>query len=302
MSDPQPASRPVVGVFWMLVTGALFVGVTALVKYLGPTIPAAQAAFLRYVIGFVFLIPMMRPLFQARLTGRHWRLFAIRGLAHSIGVALWFYAMARIPIADVTSLNYLAPIFVTIGAAVFLGEKLAFRRVMAVIAALVGALVILRPGLREIELGHYAMVIAAVVFGASYLLAKVLSDEVAPSVVVVMMSVWVAIGLAPMAAMDWVAPDGHALLVLSAVAFLATAGHYTMTLAFRAAPLTVTQPVTFLQLVWAVALGALFFNEGIDLGVVLGGGIIMASVTFITWREAVLKRRLRTPPSPATKL
>ena len=74
-----------------------------------------------------------------------------------------------------------------------------------------------------------------------------------------------------------------------------------MTLAFRAAPLAVTQPVTFLQLVWAVLLGALIFGEGVDIFVVLGGTVIVGSVSFISWREAMLKRRV-TPPVSATKV
>ena len=69
----------------------------------------------------------------------------------------------------------------------------------------------------------------------------------------------------------------------------------------RAAPVMVTQPVTFLQLVWAMLLGTLVFAEPLDFWVVMGGAIILASVTFITWREAVLGRRAITPPAPATK-
>ncbi len=286
----------------MLVTGVLFVGVTALVKTLGPVIPASEAAFLRYAIGMVFVLPVIRPILRARLTRRQWGLFAFRGLAHAGGVALWFYAMARIPIADVTAMNYLSPIYVTIGAALFLGEKLAFRRILAVVAALVGALIILRPGFREIGQGHLAMLGTAFVFGASYLLAKQLSAEISPSVVVAMLSVFVTIGLAPMAASVWVMPDWRALGILSAVACVATAGHYAMTLAFAAAPVTVTQPVSFLQLVWACLLGYFVFDEGIDLWVIVGGGVIIGSVTFITWRESVLKRRMRTPPAEITKI
>lgn len=301
MQEPRQA-RPVLGVFWMLVTGLLFVGVTALVKYLGPGIPAPEAAFLRYAIGFVFLIPLARPILRTRLTGRHWGLFTLRGLMHAIGVALWFFAMTRIPIADVTAMNYLAPIYVTLGAALFLGEKLAARRVIAVIVGLLGALIILRPGFREVGPGHLAMLAAALVFGASYLLAKRLTDETNAAIVVGMLSLWVTVGLAPMALVVWVPPTLDALVILTLVALLATAGHYTMTLAFAAAPVTVTQPVSFLQLVWAVALGALFFDEGVDLWVVIGGLVILSSVTFITWREAVLKRRPVTPPAPATKV
>lgn len=285
----------------MVVTGLLFVGVTALVKYLGTDIPAPQAAFIRYALGLVFLLPMIRPILRADLSAKQWGLFAARGLAHSIGVALWFFAMARIPIADVTAMNYLAPIYVTIGAALFLGERLALRRVLAVVVALIGALIILRPGFREIGSGHFAMLAAAVVFGASYLLAKLLTDQTNAVIVVGMLSFWVTLGLAPMAAHVWVTPDLHTILVLFVVACLATAGHYTMTLAFRSAPLTVTQPVTFLQLVWAVSVGTLFFGEAVDIWVVIGGLVILGSVSFMTWREAMLKRQI-TPAVPETKL
>ena len=250
----------------------------------------------------MFLIPLLRPMLATPLTRRQWGLFTLRGLAHSVGVALWFYAMARIPIADVTAMNYLAPIYVTLGAALFLGERLAARRVIAVIVGLLGALIILRPGFREVGPGHLAMLGAALVFGASYILAKMLTDETNAAIVVGMLSIWVTVGLAPMAIVVWVPPSLEALGILTLVALLATAGHYTMTLAFAAAPVTVTQPVSFLQLVWAVALGALFFDEGIDPWVVFGGLVLLGSVTFITWREAVLKRQMVTPPAPATKV
>lgn len=86
------------------------------------------------------------------------------------------------------------------------------------------------------------------------------------------------------------------------IASFATAGHYFMTLALQAAPVAVTQPVTFLQLIWATLLGALVFQEGIDIWVVAGGTLILAAVSFITWREAVLNRSGLTPPSLAPKL
>ena len=302
MPPPTDPSSPLFGVFWMVVTGVLFVCVTALVKVLGTRVPAAEAAFLRYALGLAMLVPVLGRLMRLRLDRGTWMLFGWRGLAHSVGVALWFYAMARIPIADVTAMNYLSPIYVTIGAALFLGERLAARRILAVVVALVGALIILRPGFREVGPGHLAMVFTAIVFGVSYLLAKILSQRCGAAEVVVMLSVSCTIGLAPMAALNWVTPTLWELAILAAVAVVATAGHYTMTLAFRAAPLAVTQPVTFLQLVWAVSLGVLVFGEPIDPWVIMGGTLIVAAVSFISWREAILKRRTLTPPAPATKL
>ena len=295
-------TRPLMGVFWMLVTGICFVMVTALVKTLGPRVPAAEAAFLRYALGLVFLLPMIRPMLRARLTRRQLGLFGLRGVAHTIGVIMWFYAMTQIPIAEVTAMNYLSPVYVTIGAALILGETLALRRILAIVAALLGAFIILRPGFREVNPGHIAMLATAIVFAVGYLTAKILSEEVSPAVVVGMLSVTVTIGLAPVAASVWVTPTLTELLILMGVATFATAGHYTMTLAFAAAPITVTQPVTFLQLVWAVLMGWLVFDEGVDIWVLLGGGLIIAAISFITWREAVLKRRAVTPTVNATKV
>ncbi|MDV4143728.1 MULTISPECIES: DMT family transporter [Shimia] len=295
-------ARPIVGVLWMLVTGVCFVMVTALVKYLGPSVPAPEAAFLRYALGLVFLLPMIRPLLRTRLTKRQIGLFGLRGVAHTIGVSFWFFAMTQIPIAEVTAMNYLSPIFVTIAAALFLGETLAVRRILAVIAALLGALLILRPGFRELSPGHIAMLGTAVVFSVGYLIAKIMSEEVSPAMVVAMLSVTVTIGLAPLAALVWVTPTLWEVLILFGVATFATAGHYTMTLAFAAAPITVTQPVAFLQLVWAVLMGWLVFDEGVDIWVLIGGGIIISAITFITWREAVLKRRAVTPSVNAPKV
>ena len=298
----QVEHKPLVGIFWMLVTGLCFVAVTALVKHMGPRVPPAEAAFLRYMLGLVFLLPMLPAVREARLTARQWKLFTLRGIFHCAGVILWFYSMTRIPIAEVTAMNYLAPVYVTLGAALFLGERLAVRRIAAVVIALIGAAVILRPGFRVVEPGHLAMLVAAVVFAGSYLLAKIMADEVKPTVVVAMLSIFVTIGLAPFALANWVTPSWNDLGMLFAVASFATAGHYTMTLAFAAAPVMVTQPITFLQLVWAVLLGALVFAEPVDLWVILGGGLILSSVTFITWREAVLKRAPITPTMPQTKL
>ena len=286
----------------MFVTGLCFVAVTALVKHMGSRVPPAEAAFLRYLLGLVFLLPMLKDLREAQLTPRQWKLFGMRGMFHAGAVILWFYAMTRIPIAEVTAMNYLSPVYVTIGAAIFLGEKLAMRRIVAILIALFGAAIILRPGFREVSSGHLAMLVTAIVFAGSYLTAKIMVGEVKPTVVVAMLSIFVPIGLAPFAITVWVTPSLNDLMLLFCVASFATAGHYTMTLAFAAAPVTATQPITFLQLVWAVLLGVIVFGEPVDVWVVFGGVVILASVTFITWREAVMKRSPVTPVMHETKV
>jgi drug/metabolite transporter (DMT)-like permease len=299
---PTDASRPVEGILWMLLTGLCFVAVTGIVRYLGTDLPAAEAAFLRYAVGVVLLLPALRGSFRRGFAPGAPRLFAIRGAVHALAVTLWFYAMARIPVAEVTAIGYLNPVMVTVGAALFFGEALAFRRIMAVVVALGGALIILRPGLREVGPGHLAQLCAAVCFAGSYLMAKRLSQLAPPATVVAMMSLTTTIGLLPLALAVWVPPTVVQTAWLGLVAVIATFAHYAMTRAFLAAPLTVTQPVTFLQLVWATLLGSLAFGEAVDPWVLVGGVVIIGAISYITWREARLRRLPVTPPVAATKV
>ncbi|MEM6620129.1 MAG: DMT family transporter, partial [Pseudomonadota bacterium] len=230
------------------------------------------------------------------MSGRTLGLFAIRGLAHGVGVMLWFFAMARIPIAEVTALNYLSPIYVAIGAALFLGERLAARRIAAILVAFLGAMIILRPGFQELNAGQTAMVIVAPIFALSYLLAKPLAMGSSAAVVVGMLTVCVTVVLAPFAIAVWVPVTVTEVFWLTIVAVFATAGHWTMTKALAAAPIAVTQPVTFLQLVWATTLGAVVFAEPVDAFILAGGAIIIAAVSFISYREWMLSRS--STPSP----
>jgi drug/metabolite transporter (DMT)-like permease len=245
----------------------------------------------------VFLLPMIPAVRRVSLTRRILALSGLRGLVHALGVICWFYAMTRIPIAEVTAMNYLNPVYVTVLAVLVLGERISVHRALAIVFALVGAMVILRPGFRELDPGHVAMLGTAGLFAVGYLVAKILADEVPAAVVVFLLSVTVPVVLAPVAWAVWVPVGWGDLGWLFVTAVFATGGHYAMTLAFRAAPLTVTQPATFLQLVWATALGALVFAEPVDPLVLLGGGMIIASVSYIAWREALLRRKVRAAGS-----
>jgi drug/metabolite transporter (DMT)-like permease len=294
--------KPVVGIAWMLASGLSFVVVTGVVRYLGTDLPAVQSAFLRFAWGVVFLLPALMSLARTGIPAGLARAIVLRGAVHTAAVTLWFYAMARITMAEVTAIGYLNPVCVTLGAALLFGEKLAARRLIAIGVALIGALIVLRPGVRVIEPGHWAQLAAAVCFAGSYLFAKSLSGKMSAGAVVGIMSVTVTLGLLPFALWVWVPVSMVQLAWLAVVALAATSGHYCMTRAFAVAPISVTQPVTFLQLVWASMLGYFAFGERVDPFVLLGGGVIIGAVSYITWREAQLKRRAVTPGVGAGKL
>ena len=276
----------------MVLTTILFVGVTATVRYLEGEVPAPQAAFLRYAIGTLLLTPSLITLIKIKPNKPLMSKFLLRGLVHSFGVTLWFYAMSVMPVAEVTAIGFLTYIFVSIGACIFLKEKLHKHRITAVIISFVGALIILRPGFKVIESGQFGMLMATVVFTASYLIAKIVSKERSSSEIVAMLSVFTTFFLIPSAIYSWEPISLEALLILAFTALIATIGHITMTQAIKAAPMVVTQPILFLQLVWASMVGLFLFDEQFDLYVIIGGTVIMICVCYVSYREHVLGKKI----------
>ena len=281
----------------MVVSGLLFVAVTITVRHLGSDLPAVEAAFIRYSFGLILLIPAMVKMRWRGLTRQSMSLYSLRGLAHGVAVMLWFYAMARIPIAEVTAIGYTTPIFTTIGAVLIFKERIHIRRLMAIVIGFVGTLIILRPGVVTIEVGSLAQLIAAPCFAISFLFAKKLTHTEDSRDILVMLSIFCTLVLLPGAILQWRTPTPTELMWLLLVAALATAGHYALTLSFARAPLTVTQPYAFLQLVWAIIFGYLIFAEIPDTWVVVGGVVIVGSVTYMSHREAMVARRAKRQSS-----
>ena len=278
------------GIFWMAVPGILFVAVTAIVRHLGTDMNAVQAAFIRYVFGLILLVPILFRIGNFARERKIMGLHAARGVIHGIGVMLWFFAMAKIPIAEVTALGFTAPIFTTLGAAFFLGEKLHLHRVGAVLIGFGGALIVLQPGFQAINIGSIAQLTAAPLFACSFLIAKRLTRTESSPAIVAYLSIFVTLTLLLPALMVWRTPTLIELGWLFAIAACATAGHVTLTQALKSADITVTQPIQFLQLVWATLLGLTLFGEQPEIWTWVGGGIIVASATYIARRETRTRR------------
>ena len=269
----------------MLGCGVCFVCLTGIVRYIGTDLPAPQQAFLRFAFGVPLLIPALVKIARAGMPRAAWPLFGMRGVVHVIAVIFWFYAMARLPVAEVTAIGYLNPVVVMLGGVLLFGERLGWLRAGTVGVALLGALVVLRPGLREVTDGHLAQVAAACFFAGSYLFAKRLSGLVPAGGIVAVLSVTATLGLLPFALAVWQPVSGAQVALLAGTAVLGTGAHYAMTRAFAAAPLAVTQPVTFLQIIWATLLGHLVFGEPVDPWVLAGAALIIAAISVSTVTE-----------------
>ena len=168
----------------MAASGLCFVGVAVLVRWVGTSLSAPQAAFIRYLFGTLMLAPVFIHLARGEVRVNAFRIIVVRGVLHALAVILWFFAMARIPMAEVTAIGYLTPIVVTVAAAVFLGERLQARRLVAVGIGFIGVLVILRPGFQTLSSGQLAQLATTPLFAASFVLTKKLTETDSNTVIV----------------------------------------------------------------------------------------------------------------------
>ena len=275
------------GLLWIVLAGLLFVIFVGLVRYVGNAIHPVQAAFIRYALGLIVLAPLFIRYGMGLLHTTHLSRHMWRGGAHAVAVMLWFYATTQLPLAEVTALSFVAPIFVVIGASLFLGEQLTPQRVIIVILGLIGVLIILRPGYIPIGYGAIAMLLAAPLFALSKLLTKFMVRDESSGTIVAHLSIFATLTMLLPAIYVWQQPTLNDMVVLAGTAIFATLSHLCLARGLRLVDVTVAQPVEFLQLVWSTLLGFVFFSEQPSLWVWLGAGVIVASATYIARHESV---------------
>ena len=178
-------SRVARGFAIAVVSGLFFTGLNASVKELAGEMPPLFVSWGRWIAGLVVIVPIL--LWRSGIRGlatRDLKLHCFRGLFHTGGYGLWYEAVVWLPLATMAALGFTGPIFVTLGAALFLGERVQARRWLAVAVGFVGMLVIARPGMTEMNPGIWMMLAAIPLIAGSNLVAKAVSGRDLPALVV----------------------------------------------------------------------------------------------------------------------
>jgi len=298
-----------VGMGYLVLSGLIFATFSAIIRALSSELHAAETAFIRYLFGFLFLLPIFLGSRRSELRTKRPLLHISRGMIHGCGVLLWFYAISKIPLAEVTALAFTSPVWATIGAFLILREKVHARRIIAVMLGLTGAMIVLfnlptsfqelSDNFSALGLGQLAILVSAPLFACSKIMTKRLTETENTTAIVAWLSLTVTFALAIPAIMVWKWPTLQEWFWLAVVAGLATTAHICMTRAWRAADISVTQPVEFLQLVWASLIGIYMFGETPTIGIWIGGAVIVGSATYIAQREAATRRQERAAEAKA---
>ncbi|MDJ0825218.1 MAG: DMT family transporter [Rhodobacter sp.] len=307
---PDPSKSNLWGVLCALAAFALFSSHDVIVKSLGGTYAPFQIVFFSVLFGFpLATLMLMRDPTSGHLRPVHPWWTALRTGATVVTASSGFYAFSTLPLTQVYAILFAAPLLITVLSIPVLGERVGLHRWAAVAVGLAGVLVVLRPGVVPLGLGHAAAIVAAVGAAvASVIVRKIGRDE--RSVVMLlypMVANFVAMGaVLPFVYRPLPAADLGALAVMSALAFAAM---LLLIAAYRRADAAIVAPMQYSQILWATVFGAVVFGETPDRHTALGAAIVILSGVYIVIREGranvsanqpVLRTRSRaaTPSTP----
>ena len=273
------------GITLMFVSTFFFASMHASIRHVSATIHPFEIAFFRSLFALVVVLPWFVRLGLEPLRTRRFGLHAARAAFNVFAMLSFFYALSIAPLSEVTALGFTAPIFATLLAAMVLGETVRLRRWTAIGIGFAGVLIILRPGFEQVGPGQLLVLFSSLIWACALLVIKTLSrTDSSVTITSYMALLMMPLILVP-AAFVWQWPDGGELLWLVLIGVLGGTGQLCVAEALHQADTAVVMPFDFCKLIWITVLAYLAFGEVPDRFTWLGGGVVFASVLYITYRE-----------------
>jgi drug/metabolite transporter (DMT)-like permease len=276
---------------WMVFFCFTMACLSGMIRHLSGTIPALEMVFFRNFFGWLFILPLVIHAGFSTLKTKRLKLHGIRALFGTAAMSCWFIGVTLIPLSEATALGFTVPLFTTLGAALVLGETVRLHRWIALIIGFFGALVIIRPGIEQIEIGTLVVLASAVFISSAVLMVKHLSSSEHPTTIVFYMGLFMSPISLIAAYGGWVWPQPEQYIWLVLMGGVATCGQLAMARAMRAADASVSMPFNFSHMIFASFIGFFFFDEALDVWAWTGAVIIFASTLYIVRREARLAKQ-----------
>lgn len=278
------------GIGWMLLATVLFVTMHMSIRQLSGEIHPFEIAFFRNFLGIFLLVGWFTRIgFGALKTGNA-SLHLARAAVNAVAMLCFFSSLSLAPFATVTALGFTSQLFAALGAVVFLGERFRLRRTLALGLGFLGVLAIVRPGFIAVGLGETLVLTSAVAWSIALLLIKTMSRTDSSWTITAYMNLLLTPITLAVAVFVWQWPSFVQFLWLAAIAVIGTLAQTALNQALREAEVAIVMPFEFLRLVWAGLIGVFVFHEMPGPWTWLGGAMIVASTSYIAYRESVLRR------------
>jgi drug/metabolite transporter (DMT)-like permease len=263
------------GALYMLGSALLFSVMGALIKIVSVRLPNEMVVFFRSAMGLLVLMPWLWHRGLHRLRTRHFGAQAARALAGLAAMYCFFYAIAHMPLAEATLLNYSTPLFVPFIAALWLGERVPAKLGWVLAVGFTGILFILKPGLALFTpvalIGLASGMFAAV---AMVGIRRLTRTEPAARIVFYFSAISTAVSAVPLL-WAWQAPDPGLWLLLVLMGLVASLAQLLLTRAYASAPAAQVGPFTYATVVFAALVGWAFWGEVPDGYSLFGAGLVV---------------------------
>ncbi|RMF08581.1 MAG: DMT family transporter [Alphaproteobacteria bacterium] len=273
----------------MLLTMFLFVSLDSLAKVMSASFPPLQLVWARYFFHALLVAVLIVPRGNVFRT-KHLGLQVARSTMIFAATFFYFSGLKFLPLAEATAILTLGPLLTVALAVPILGEQASLQRWVGVGCGLVGALIVIRPGLGVLHWAAIFPVMAAVCYGGYQVLTRYLAPHDQPLTSLAYSAVGGAIVASLVAPFDWVWPEPVDWLALVSLGVVGALGQYAVVRAWSAAPARVLAPFNYTNLIWAVIFGYLLFDQLPDVWTGVGAAIIVASGLYVMHRERMTSR------------
>ncbi len=273
------------GILLLLAAIFAFTLMDAMAKYLAPSYHPAQIVWARYAINLALVLIVIGPRLGQTLRSKRPGVQVARALTQLASVGLFFTSLGYIGLAEATAIMDTNPVLITLGAAIFLGESIGIRRILGIIVALIGALVIIRPGAGVFEFAAILPLIGAFTYaGGAILTRHARADSTMTSIL------WTSlIGTAITSAVVgfvWTPINAHDIWAFVGLGVFGTIAQSLLIRAFAMAEAGAIAPFGYTGLIWAGLWGWLFWGTLPDRWTVIGAIIIVSAGIYVWTREA----------------
>lgn len=277
MNSPAGRHPVITATFWMMGALASFVAMAIGGRELAAArMSTFEILLFRSLVGLVVVSMLLARSGWGQISVRRFGLHLVRNVSHFGGQFGWFYGIAMIPLAEVFAIEFTAPTWTAIIAALLLGERMTRSRLLAIGLGIAGMLIILRPGLAVIHPAALAVLGAAACFAMTFVLTRPLAHtESALGILFYMTVIQLPIALIPAMA-HWVTPPPALWPWLLVVGGTGLSAHYCHTRALRLADATAMAPMDYLRLPLIAVAGLMFYGEAPDWFVFAGAAVMIA--------------------------
>ena len=248
--------------------------------------------FLRFFFGLLIITPyILKTKFRVFNT-KNLQIHILRSSLNLPAMLIGFAALAILPLEKITAIHFIVPIIVTILAVIFLKEKIYLYRSIALVMGFLGMLIILRPGIIDINIGIYMAIISSLIWSVVIILTKKVSKDDSAITILSHQYVYMTLFSLPLVIYFWDQPSLKTIIFILCAAISGTILHIALNHAYKLADVTMTQPYSFLGLIASSVIGYFVFNDKPDFYTWLGASVIFCGVLLISYRELQLNKEI----------